>query len=1301
MTQRQLRDVIPSDTDLPDVIAAGVNQFTGRSWVLPLLLRWLDKSTDRFFVLTAAPGTGKSTLMAWLAGWGPPPTSAKARAQLKRLRARAGAVHFCRADSGNVAPRAFAEAMSGQLTRNITGFGDALVATLRELVRIQVDLHTGPVQAGGTVTGVRIERLDLSSLAEEVSFDRAFRDPLKKLYETGYSEPMLLLIDALDEAQAYTGTTTLLRLLARLGDLPSPVRVLVTTRPDPRVLTFFHKVQPVDLLRDAPANVDDVRRYVKQRLTSAAHPPDAKRYTDLAKQISAAAKGNFLYAYFVLNDLLNRLPDIPKTLRLPEDLSDLYHDFLLREVTPDDARWDELYKPLLGLLAVAEEPGLTQTLLKSITGKEVERALRACNQFLSGELPEGPFRPFHRSFVEFLLEDDNNTDYHIAADQAHGLIADYYWRAYAGDWTRCDDYGLRHLAAHLEQAGRADKLHDLLEHGQRSGEQVANAWYTAKVTVGQLDGYVADVERAWRLATNAATAHLQTRYALYLSSLRATNVRIPVRLLELCLQEQILTWRQVLDSARLQQDPVARVRALSRLAPRIPSEERERVVEAEYAVAAGLDDDEERGAVFQELAAVLPDRLHGNLLTRVEAIESDRHRAAIVAAVAPHLHEKHAKAALRIARSIDKPASQVRSLMALAVRPGEPRREALLAETRTVIAGMEPTAAKITALCEVARLEPERQEEAINQAFTILGELDYSGGLAPAVAALVRLGAPAVSAERLAEVLELVERTYQEEDHPGTWEAHVATLVALGPLLSEEQRASHIGSRVARMQATTSLFAQWNARGYIPVLAPFLSREERTAVFTNYLQPLVGAAGRVGSRSSSLGGLFVDMMILSESLRTLGNWQRLAALNALLQLPRQLLDRALEAADDIQADEGRAEVLATLVPRLPEERRRVILRRELFRVRSIGDEAAQLHALAALVPYAPQDMRTELAKAVLEASQAMGEHNDDFGMVAELWPHLPSDQAAVALDQALDAARAIGDAERRAGALATLVPSLPEARIPEALEIARSLGDDALVVLAPLVPHLPLEQRQQTIVQLLDTVQGDLFVELPGDFVYVLRAVASELNDDQVTAALARTEEMPRFHESLQADALAILAPRLRRPERDRVLAIADGLDGLPYIRAVVSLTPLLPERRRAAALRKAQETTTHLADEERGRALIALTPLLADQRTALAEALEAAMAITEDDRRANALADLLPHLTGAEQVNAYDRMLRSCLGVRIVMTIASSQIRQGIDRAFLLERIARSANVLASMGGDHVVAETTRAIRKTATWWP
>ena len=61
-----------------------------------------------------------------------------------------------------------------------------------------------------------------------------------------------------------------------------------------------------------------------------------------------------------------------------------------------------------------------------ISGKDVEQALRAWKQYLNGALPDGPFRPFHRSFVDFLLDGKENINYHIDGVSMHRRIADHY-----------------------------------------------------------------------------------------------------------------------------------------------------------------------------------------------------------------------------------------------------------------------------------------------------------------------------------------------------------------------------------------------------------------------------------------------------------------------------------------------------------------------------------------------------------------------------------------------------------------------------------------------------------------------------------------------------------------------------------------------------------------------------------------------------------------------------------------------------------------------------------------------------------
>lgn len=83
---------------LPQILSSTIEQFTGRIWVLVPLLKWLDETPDRFFILRGKPGSGKSMLLGWLSGSGPAPEDADDRSQMERFRAytKSGAIHFCR-----------------------------------------------------------------------------------------------------------------------------------------------------------------------------------------------------------------------------------------------------------------------------------------------------------------------------------------------------------------------------------------------------------------------------------------------------------------------------------------------------------------------------------------------------------------------------------------------------------------------------------------------------------------------------------------------------------------------------------------------------------------------------------------------------------------------------------------------------------------------------------------------------------------------------------------------------------------------------------------------------------------------------------------------------------------------------------------------------------------------------------------------------------------------------------------------------------------------------------------------------
>src|SRR5262245_15844699 len=137
--------------EFPEHVRDGIDQFTGRAWLLPHLLAWLGRPSERMFLITGTPGTGKSSLIAWLAGGGPSPEGDEARRRLEAIRSRVRAAHFCVASSGSTAPRTFAQNVADQLTWAVPGFGAALAASLSDRISMRSDQTIGTVQSGAQV----------------------------------------------------------------------------------------------------------------------------------------------------------------------------------------------------------------------------------------------------------------------------------------------------------------------------------------------------------------------------------------------------------------------------------------------------------------------------------------------------------------------------------------------------------------------------------------------------------------------------------------------------------------------------------------------------------------------------------------------------------------------------------------------------------------------------------------------------------------------------------------------------------------------------------------------------------------------------------------------------------------------------------------------------------------------------------------------------------------------------------------------------------------------------------------------
>jgi hypothetical protein len=47
-------------SQLPITIAANIEHFTGRTWLLPEILKWIEQSDERIFLLTGGPAQGRA-----------------------------------------------------------------------------------------------------------------------------------------------------------------------------------------------------------------------------------------------------------------------------------------------------------------------------------------------------------------------------------------------------------------------------------------------------------------------------------------------------------------------------------------------------------------------------------------------------------------------------------------------------------------------------------------------------------------------------------------------------------------------------------------------------------------------------------------------------------------------------------------------------------------------------------------------------------------------------------------------------------------------------------------------------------------------------------------------------------------------------------------------------------------------------------------------------------------------------------------------------------------------------------------
>ena len=207
-------------------------------------------------ILTAGPGVGKSVL------------SAKA-CELYKERGQLAACHFCEfKNSDSRSPHRILQSLASQMCDNIEGFHHKLTEVLR-----------------------REHSRDSVTDAYRVLLN----EPLHALDR---QEPVLIVVDALDESKTEAKSELLELISEEFPELPRWIKILITSRPELQVRKKLQHFNPVEILPDESHHTRDLKYFFHQCL------PNLN--DDTVNSLISKCEGSFLYAYHLVNELQKR-----------------------------------------------------------------------------------------------------------------------------------------------------------------------------------------------------------------------------------------------------------------------------------------------------------------------------------------------------------------------------------------------------------------------------------------------------------------------------------------------------------------------------------------------------------------------------------------------------------------------------------------------------------------------------------------------------------------------------------------------------------------------------------------------------------------------------------------------------------------------------------------------------------------------------------------------------------------------------------------------------------------------------------
>jgi hypothetical protein len=265
-----------------------------------------------------------------------------------------------------------------------------------------------------------------TTLATTEQFENFILEPSKALTTIG---PVLVVIDGLDESGNESSRESILDILAnKISDLPQNFRVLVTSRPEPDIVSALENnplvfCKHMDTI-DNVSNIADITAFIEAQLSDVHSLESEWPNKHWCRMLVDSSDGHFQWASTACRAIKERRGALRPTERLSRfvssarGLDELYSEVLGQAFDVEDFISMSRFKLVMGRILATKEP-LSISSHSELRDEDdpadlVELVVQQLGSLLSGvDQQDIPVRALHASFSDFLTDEKRSKAYYV------------------------------------------------------------------------------------------------------------------------------------------------------------------------------------------------------------------------------------------------------------------------------------------------------------------------------------------------------------------------------------------------------------------------------------------------------------------------------------------------------------------------------------------------------------------------------------------------------------------------------------------------------------------------------------------------------------------------------------------------------------------------------------------------------------------------------------------------------------------------------------------------------------------------